>query len=78
MVKGFIQTCIDFVETFAAIAQINSVRVLLSCVANLRWELQQFDPKHVFLSGDLKREVYLEIPPSFVCNTGLVDIQTPY
>ena len=42
--KGFIQTYdIDYQETFAPVAKMNSIRVLLSCAANLRWDLQQFD-----------------------------------
>jgi hypothetical protein len=41
----------------------NSIRVLLSIVANLNWPLHQFDVKNAFLHGDLKEEVYMEIPP---------------
>jgi hypothetical protein len=43
----------------------NSIRVLLSIVANLNWPLHQFDVKNAFLHGDLKEEVYMEIPPGF-------------
>jgi hypothetical protein len=41
----------------------NSIRVLLSIVANLNWPLHQFDVKNAFLHRDLKEEVYMEIPP---------------
>jgi hypothetical protein len=40
----------------------NSIRVLLSIVANLNWPLHQFDVKNAFLHRDLKEEVYMEIP----------------
>jgi hypothetical protein len=40
----------------------NSIRVLLSIAANLDWLLHQFDVKNAFLHGDLKEEVYMEIP----------------
>jgi hypothetical protein len=60
--KGFTQTYeIDYEETFAPIAKMNSIRVLLFIVANLNWPLHQFDVKNAFLHGDLKEEVYMEI-----------------
>ena len=52
--KGYTQTYgIDYIETFAHVAKINTVRVLLSLVVNLDWPLQQFDVKNVFLHGEL-------------------------
>jgi hypothetical protein len=38
--KGFTQTYeIDYEETFAPVAKMNSIRVLLSIAANLNWPL---------------------------------------
>lgn len=38
--KGFIQANgIDYQETLAPVAKINSIMVILSCAANLGWEL---------------------------------------
>lgn len=44
--KGFTQTYgIDYQETFSSIAEVNSIRVLISLAANFDWPLHQFDIK---------------------------------
>ena len=64
--KGFTQTYgVDYEGTFAPIAKMNSVRILLSLAANLNWLLHQFDVKNAFLHSDLEEEVYMDVPPSF-------------
>ncbi|CAL2243576.1 unnamed protein product [Prunus armeniaca] len=62
--KGYTQTYgVDYLETFAPAANLNTVHVLLSLAANRDWPLLQFDVKNVFLHGDLKEEIYMDLPP---------------
>ena len=64
--RGFTQTYdIDYTETFAPLAKLNTIRVLLSLAANLDWPLHQFDIKNAFLNGELEKEVFMTLPPRF-------------
>ena len=47
----------------------NSIRAILSCAANLGWSLQQLDVKNAFLHGDLEKEVYMDVPQGFSCQS---------
>ena len=64
--KGFTQTHgLDNEETFALVAKINSIQVLLSRVVNANWPLYQLDVKNTFLDGDLEQEVFMSLPSGF-------------
>ena len=47
----------DFDETFAPVARIESIRVLLALACHLKFKLYQMDVKSAFLNGFLKEEV---------------------
>jgi hypothetical protein len=62
--KGFTQTYgIDYKETFAPVAKMNSIRVLLSMATNLNWPLHQFDVKKCIPSWRPRRRSLHENSP---------------
>jgi hypothetical protein len=61
--KGYAQVAsLDFEETFAPIARLESIRILLAYAAHHSLKLFQMDVKSIFLNGPIKEEVYVEQP----------------
>lgn len=58
---------IDYGDTFAPVAKMNTIHILISIAANKDWTLKQFDVKNAFLNGVLE-EVYMEPPPGINCH----------
>jgi hypothetical protein len=64
--KGYAQVVgLDFKETFAPVARLESIRILLAYAAHHSFRLFQMDVKSAFLNGPIKEEVYVEQPPGF-------------
>ena len=71
--KGFSQQeGIDCTETFATVAKMNYVWLILSLVARFGWQIHHMDVKSSFLRGDLSEEIYMENPSDFVTDSNLV------
>jgi hypothetical protein len=67
VVKGYAQRHnIDYDEMFALVAQLDSVRLLITLPAHEGWEVRYMDIKSTFLNGDLYEEVYVEQPSGSV------------
>lgn len=70
--KGFTQTYgLDYQEMFFSVANINSIRILLSLAVNFSWPLHQLDVKNTFLNGELEEEVFMSAPPGFEGSFGV-------
>jgi hypothetical protein len=64
--KGYAQVAgLDFEETFAPVARLESICILLAYAAHHSFRLFQMDVKSAFLNGPIKEEVYVEQPPDF-------------
>lgn len=63
---GFTQTFgVYYKETFALVAKMNTMRVILFIAINYGWSLFQMDVENVFLHGELEEEVYMQLPPGY-------------
>ncbi|KAH9763962.1 Integrase catalytic domain-containing protein [Citrus sinensis] len=56
---------IDFDETFAPVARLESIRMLLAYACHKDFILYQMDVKSAFLNGYIMEEVYVKQPPGF-------------
>ncbi|BBH08934.1 transposable element gene, partial [Prunus dulcis] len=64
--KGYSQKPgIDYNETFALVARLDTIRTLIALAAQKEWSLYQLDVKSAFLNGILKEEVYVEQPQGY-------------
>ena len=53
-------------ETFAPVARMESIRILLTLTCHLKFKLYQMDVKTTFLNGLLKEDVYVAPPKGFI------------
>ncbi|KAL6337946.1 hypothetical protein AAG906_005411 [Vitis piasezkii] len=56
---------IDYEETFAPVARLEAIRMLLAFACFKGFILYQMDVKSAFLNGFINEEVYVEQPPGF-------------
>ena len=63
--RFFQEEGIDFEETFAPVARLEAIRILLAFAVLQSVKLFQMDVKSVFLNNFIKEEVYVEQPPRF-------------
>jgi hypothetical protein len=64
--QGFSQKeGIDYEKTFAPVARLEPIRILLAFFVAKGFKLHQMDVKSAFLNGVLEEEVYVRLPPGF-------------
>lgn len=64
--KGYSQQFgVDYNETFAPVARLDTIRALVALAAQYQWKIYQLDVKSAFLNGYLEEEIYVEQPQGF-------------
>ena len=64
--QGFTQVeGLDFDETYAPVARLEAIRMLLAFAAHHDFKLYQMDVKSAFLNGPIQKLVYVKQPPGF-------------
>ena len=64
--KGYNQEeGIDYEETYAPVARLEAIRMLLDFASIMDFKLYQMDVKSAFLNGFIQEEVYVDQPPRF-------------
>jgi len=56
---------LDFGETFAPVARLEAIRILLAYASHHEMKLYQMDVKSAFLNGFINELVYVDQPPGF-------------
>ena len=65
--KGFTQKeGIDYFNTYAPVARISTIRVLIALASIYKFEIHQMDVKTAFLNGELDEEIYMQQPEGFI------------
>lgn len=59
---------VDYEETYALVAWIESICLLICLVAQMKWSIYQLDIRSVLLNDYLEKEVYIEQPLGYVLN----------
>ena len=66
MAQGYTQVeGVDFDESFAPMARLESIRIIMSIACTMNFKLYQMDVKCAFLNGYLNKEVFVEQPKGF-------------
>ncbi|KAH9664737.1 Integrase catalytic domain-containing protein [Citrus sinensis] len=64
--KGYSQLRgVDFTETFAPVARMETIRTVLALAAQIELNVFQLDVKSAFLNGEIEEEVYVEQPKGY-------------
>ena len=62
----------DYHETFAPVAKMDSICLVLAIVTSKHWEVHHMDVKSVFIHGYLHEEIYIKQTEAYISDPSLV------
>ena len=62
----------DYHETFAPVAKMDFVHLVLAISASRNWEVHHMDVKYAFLHGYLHEDIYMKQPEGYISDSSLV------
>lgn len=66
---------LDYHDSFAPVANMNSIRVMLSLANEHKLIIHQMDVKTAYLNGELNEEVFMELPADEFGKSKIVKLQ---
>ena len=71
--KGFSQVQgVDYHETFAPVAKMDSICPVLAILASKHWEVHHMDVNSSFIHGYIHEEIYMKQPKGYITDPSLV------
>ena len=62
----------DYHETFALVAKMDFIYLVLAIAASKHWEVHHMDVKSALIHGDLHEEIYMKHPEGYISDPSLV------
>ena len=62
----------DYYYTFALVAKMDSIRLVLAIYASKHWEVHHMDVKYAFIHGYIHDEIYMNHPEGYISDPYLV------
>ena len=63
---------VDYHETFALVAKMDSICLVLAISSSNHWKVHHMDVKSSFLHGDIHEEIYMKQPEGYISDPSLV------
>ena len=63
---------VDYTETFALVAKMDFIRLVLVIAASKRWEVHHMDVKSDFIHCDLQKDIYMKNNEGFIHDPSLL------